>query len=130
MIFKAHPDVQLRSDSARYNCVGMVFAHRRAWVEDTEIRALLKQDGYRRLPNFSALMDGDVVVYCVERGGRLAASHVAVMVRRVVVTAADEGSGIVVLSKWGNHGEYVHRMEDVHPALGRPAEFWSEREQS
>jgi len=108
----------------------MAFAHRRAWIEDEQIRPILAHDGYRRLPEFSLAEEGDIIVYVSMQNGRLAPSHVAVVLQRKIVESSDDWSGIMVLSKWGQHGEYIHRMEDVHLYLGRPEECWTERKRS
>ena len=123
----AAPPTRLRSETARYNCVGLVFANRRAWIEDSQIRTLLVADGYKRLADASSLMEGDVVVYVDATDGRAVPVHVAVVLNKTLLGVDDAWSGVMVLSKWGLHGEYIHRMESVPIFLGRPAEYWTER---
>jgi hypothetical protein len=41
-----HPGRDVRSLSAVYNCIGMVFANRRAWVEPEQVPMILEDDGY------------------------------------------------------------------------------------
>jgi hypothetical protein len=34
---------------------------------------------------------------------------------------------LMVLSKWGADGEYIHALGDVPALLGVPREFWTDR---
>ena len=58
----AFPQIQLRSLSATYNCVGLVFASRRAFVDIDEAPGILADDGYRRVARDEVVI-GDLVVY-------------------------------------------------------------------
>ena len=110
---------QIRSTSAYpYNCVGMIFASRRAWIEIDYIYDILREDGYREIePN--AVMIGDIVLY--KRGDEN--THVGL----IVEIDRELGDSIRVLSKWGMDGEFLHFMPNVPEIFGRPAEFWTER---
>jgi hypothetical protein len=68
-------------------------------------------------------MPGDLVVYETAPGD---ISHIAVVVSNAP-NLEDGTSRIGVLSQWGSHGEYLHEYQDVHPSLGKPVRFYSER---
>jgi hypothetical protein len=44
-----HPTARVRSLSATYNCIGMVIANRRAWVDTSDLLRVLQEDGLRLL---------------------------------------------------------------------------------
>lgn len=122
-IFSAeHPSLRPRSLSSTYNCVGMVFASRRTWVDPRWIPQILRDDGYRKTTREESEC-GDVVLY---RDPRDKIVHVGLVVCRRVVTRANEPD-ILVLSQWGSDGEYFHDIDDVSEMLGSPQEFWTER---
>jgi hypothetical protein len=116
------PAARVRSPSARYNCMGMVFAARRVWVDITDVTRILEEDGYSRLDDEASLQIGDLVVYA--RGG--AVSHVA-LVARVEPLARGGRPLITMLSQWGADGEYFHPLADVPPLCGAPYQFWTDR---
>ena len=118
-----HPDAKLRSLRSSYNCMGMVFANRRVWVNPEHMGMILRDDGYRRVVNESELQQGDVVVYRDSSGQ---VSHVG-LVAEVNPNIKDANFEISVLSQWGATGEYIHRIDDVTPILGHFSEFWTER---
>lgn len=102
-----------------YNCVGMIFASRRAFIEIDYIYDILEHDGYRGIGR-NAVTAGDVVVY--KDSGQ--PTHVALVIETVLVGSS---VSIKVLSKWGKDGELEHLVENVPPQLGRPLEFFTER---
>src|SRR5262245_49345096 len=58
-----HQGLTLRSISAHpYNCVGMIFSSRRAWIDILHIYQLLSEDGYREI-KYDDVERGDVMVY-------------------------------------------------------------------
>src|SRR5580700_7258569 len=63
MMRKAHPTLVPRSLDATYNCVGMVFANRRTWIEPDQVQLVFDDDGYRKLDRMNDAMPGDVAVY-------------------------------------------------------------------
>ena len=93
----------LRSITGTYNCVGMVFASRRTWVQPDELAPIFGDDGYREIADSEA-MEGDIVLY---RDGSGDPCHVGVVFQRTtdVSSATTE---LIVLSKWGANGEYLH----------------------
>src|SRR5438552_4240440 len=59
-----YPEIIIRSVTAVYNCVGMVFGVRRTWIDPDQIPMILEDDGYRHLPGLWDLARiGDVVIY-------------------------------------------------------------------
>lgn len=114
------PLARLRSITNTYNCVGMVFASRRTWVDTEEIHLILNEDGYRRV---EAPEVGDIAIY---RNPNNEIKHVAT----VLDNRAFEAGGtpiVMVLSKWGGDGEYIHAADYVPEYLGRPTDYWTER---
>lgn len=114
------PVARLRSLTATYNCVGMVFASRRTWVEPEEIRKILADDGYRQIADTSACV-GDVVLYTDDQGNLV---HVGLVASVDIVGSVRT---INVMSKWGRDGEYIHPVQAVPHLCGRPSEFWTDR---
>jgi hypothetical protein len=117
-----HPDARLRSITAVYNCMGLIFASRRTWIDTTSLMMILQADGYKRVSELSELQPGDVVVY----RNHDEVSYVAVVLamKPEIVTASWK---ITVISKWGGDGEYIHDIKDVPPLYGQPVEFWTDR---
>jgi hypothetical protein len=103
---KRFPDairaVQRQPANGIYNCHGLTFLVRRAWLtEDAELDKVIADDGYADVA-LNQLMPGDVVVYYGDSGG---ISHTGIVIR------IDDMNGITVpwvLSKWGDGGEYLH----------------------
>ena len=114
---------RLRSLTATYNCIGMAFANRRTCIEPEHVPMILKDDEYATVSTVAAVMPGDLVVYETAPGD---ISHVAVVVSNDA-NLQDGTSRVRVLSQWGSHGEYLHHYQDVHPSLGKPVRFYSER---
>jgi hypothetical protein len=98
----------------------MIFAARRAWIEIDHIERLLREDGYRGITK-SQVVAGDIVLYRNEQGDL---THVA------LVSFVDHGLGsnIKVISKWGLEAEFIHFEDDVPVMLGRPVEYYTERQ--
>jgi len=122
IVMENHPGRVLRSLSSNYNCVGMAFANRRTCIEPEQVPMILEEDGYIEITQPASVITGDVVLY--ERDGEI--THVAIVVTNDPVIA-DGSSNINVLSQWGFDGEYLHDYRDVHPSLGVPVRFYSER---
>lgn len=118
-----HPNRKLRSLSSEYNCVGMVFAARRTWIEPEHVEWILQEDGYRQVAREADLDVGDVVVY---RDGDSQVCHVGIIFS-IAMNVGSADWQITVLSQWGADGEYLHDIYDVHPSLGEPSEFWTDR---
>jgi len=115
----ANPRRRLRSVDNTYNCVGMIFASRRAWIESTEFDWIAAQDGYLRVSQPEV---GDLVVY----RRNAVVEHVGVILEKSVQAVG----GYRTLSKWGADGEFVHDIDDLPELLissGLSTEYWSER---
>jgi hypothetical protein len=103
-----------------YNCVGMVFAVRRTWIEPEHLPLIYADDEYRIVPVPDT---GDVAVYRDQSGD---IQHLGVVVS-VAIDIETARRNITVLSKWGGNGEYVHAVDDVPGVFGRATEFWTDR---
>ena len=116
--------IQTRSLRSTYNCVGMVFANRRTWVEPEHLQVILEEDNYRKLADINELQRGDVVVYHDEDGD---ISHVGIVIA-IGLWQSDETRDVFVLSQWGRDGEYFHLVNDVPYYLGQADEYWTDRQ--
>jgi hypothetical protein len=117
---RAYPAIRPRSIRNTHNCFGLVFANRRTCIEeDSEIRKILHDDEYQRIPR-SELQPGDVVLYAVD-AGRI--DHAAIVLQPEVRSPSE----IFVLSAWGQDGEYIHPIDQLPEILGRATEFWTDR---
>lgn len=116
------PDIDNRSLDATYSCVGMIFAIRRAWIEDEHLEWLLAEDGYIEVENPKV---GDLIVYRNDRGK---AMHVGVIMERALEAERAEWR-FRVLSQWGQDGEFLHAASDVPALFGDHKHFYSERKQ-
>lgn len=121
---KARPNARLRSFSGVYNCIGMVIASRRTWVDPEDLLRVLKEDGYRKLANESEAVCGDVVVYRDASGD---VCHAGIVLGKNRYDPENPRDTLVVLSKWGGEGEYEHDASHVPIPCGKPAEYWTDR---
>jgi hypothetical protein len=112
-----HPQATLRSNTSTYNCMGLVFAARRTHIDVDLLDAFLADDEWRQLADVASLQAGDVVIYRLN--GRR--SHVG------VVSRLRQDGTIVMLSKWGDAGEYFHEIRDVPAFCGVPSEYYTDR---
>ncbi len=121
---EGHPNATLRSSTAVYNCMGLVFASRRTWVFVDQLEIIIKDDGFVKLSNINEVNTGDIVLY--KHNGEVA--HVGIVTH--VGSIIPSGRPVVtVLSKWGGHGEYVHSVNDVPEEFGEEKEYWTERKE-
>jgi len=120
------PGLSTRSLSATYNCYGMVFANRRTMILfEEDVQVILDDDGYRKLPDRSAAIVGDVIVY--RKAPKRVIEHAGLIIdiRKI---HKDSGTEIIVLSQWGGEGEYLHREDHVPEEIfGQHREYYSER---
>src|SRR5437867_2806150 len=56
IVLEGHPEVRPRSLTATYNCIGMVFANRRTWIEPEHVSMILADDGYAEVAALAAVM--------------------------------------------------------------------------
>ena len=122
LITSRYSTARLRSRSSQYNCVGMVLASRRVWVEIDYLMQILTDDGYREIA-IQRVKAGDLVIY---REPDRTITHVGQVWSHDPVVANGSWKTIV-LSQWGQDGEYFHEVNDVHPRLGHASEYWTER---
>jgi hypothetical protein len=120
---KSFPDLITRSVTAIYNCVGMVFATRRTWVDTSLVYKLLADDGYERLTSIDDAQVGDVAVYKTSTGTVM---HVGVFIEKNADVQRARFS-FRILSKWGPWAEFIHRPDEVFPAWGTLSEVWTDR---
>lgn len=110
--------VEPLSSGSIYNCMGMVFASRRASIDVDQAMFIYREDGYTTHPTNSAQV-GDVAVY------RLAGNitHVGFV---VFVNKYDPNSFplIRVASQWGHNGEFLHDHDKVPRDYGQLTEVW------
>lgn len=123
LVLKYHHTAVTRSLTGLYNCMGMVFATRRTWVDTNQLSIILKDDDYHKLTSIENVIVGDVIIYKGEEGQ---VTHVG-LVSRVEANLTDGSKTITILSQWGHDGEYFHRIDDVNPFLGVPTEAWTDR---
>jgi hypothetical protein len=83
-----------------YNCHGWVFVGGRHWLRGREVEQVLRDNDYRRV---SQPGPGDVAVYRDDSG--------AVVHSGLVRTVTAEGL-VLVESKWGGRGRYLHPPDD------------------
>jgi hypothetical protein len=117
-----HVSLVPRSHSSCYNCMGMVFASRRTWVEPDQLAMILREDGFRKIEPSEAVR-GDIVVY---RDGSGGVAHVGLVLSKYA-DVKDASWKVEVLSQWGADGEFFHDAYDVPSLLGTPQEYWTER---
>lgn len=103
-----------------YNCVGMIFSSRRAWIEIDELQQILNDDNYGKI-SLEQLDTGDIVIYTKNSVRR----HIGLVTH--IERERNEIRNIVVLSKWGADGEIEHYLNAVPKGYGDPTEFWSEK---
>jgi len=121
-----HPGLRVRSLDSTYNCVGMVFANRRTWIEPDELPLIFADDGYKRLTRMEDAVAGDIAVYR-DSAGEITHVGVIIETRSDLAELTARGVRFQILSQWGRDGEYLHDAEDVDARLGRLSEIWSER---
>lgn len=118
------PNIETRSLDSSYNCVGMVFAFRRAWVETEHVVSLLEDDEYHEVSRRDS-MPGDLIVYYADEH-RERVKHVGIIIEKSKdIKIADWA--IRVISKWGRMGEYLHCEKDVPILFGTTCVYYSER---
>ena len=127
----SHPEIVLRNTTAVYNCLGLVFAARRTWIEglqserlDEIFQMIVEDDELRPLRLEEAPVIGDLLIYRNTDG---TFAHIGTVVK-AESNLAQAKFDLLIMSKWGKHGEYIHRENDVSPRLGTPSEIYTDRE--
>ena len=119
----SYPNIKLRSLDSSYNCIGMVFAFRRAWIEPCQVSKLLEDDEYQVVSR-QHTMPGDLVVYY--RQDKICHMGIIFGIEQDVANAE---LNILVLSKWGYDGEYLHQERDVPIQYGNTLVYFSEKKE-
>ena len=120
-----HSQIDLRSATAVYNCLGMVFGARRTWIDEGFLKQILLEDDYRPVLDKSSLRVGDIVIY---RHDDNSFAHIGI-ITQIQIDFKNANRLITVMSKWGQHPEYFHVIDDVPLRLGKPKEFWTDRKE-
>lgn len=92
-------------------------------METDRVPMILREDDYHSVLRTDQLQPGDLVLYRNDRGEMV---HIGVVlaIEPDIETASFK---VMVLSKWGGEGEYVHAQDRVPSLLGHPSEYLSER---
>ncbi|MBI5949412.1 MAG: hypothetical protein HY875_14835 [Chloroflexi bacterium] len=118
-------------ESLQYNCAGLVFAARRGWLTEDQqseqkegaadfgrvVLRILEADGLRRRGGGEPVREGDIVLYAHE--GTI--EHVGCVISRLDPVFRKP----MVLSKWGDAGEYLHDIDNVAAHLGAVHSVWT-----
>jgi hypothetical protein len=123
MIRRDFPQAEIRSVTATYNCVGMVFACRRTCIEPEEIETFLRDDEYMQLSTLNEAQIGDIVIY---RDTHNIRQHIGIVCTRIenLISATVQ---FKILSKWGPWAELIHDPQDIYRPWGTLAEVWTDR---
>jgi hypothetical protein len=98
---KKYPRIVKRvNKNNTYNCHGLVFASRRTNIDDPdEVKKIINEDNYQIIDKKSVL-PGDIIIYKKEGDSEHSG---------IVVGKPEEPFYIpLILSKWGQMGEYIH----------------------
>jgi hypothetical protein len=117
---RRHPFATPRTQvSGFYNCHGLVFAGRRAGIDDYSlIDRILREDCFEHV-TLQDLLPGDIAIYYDNQSGE--AIHSAVVVS--VPTPDNPLEVITVISKWGTGREYLHKLSDCEYSATSRVEF-------
>ena len=118
------PSATLRSANSLYNCMGLVFAARRTWVETDHLAMILREDEYRRVRELAMVEIGDLVVYRNQSDQSI--THIGIIIEKTPEVRTGQWE-ITILSKWGRAGEYFHPLHDVPDVFGEPSDYWTDR---
>ncbi len=116
---------QLRSSVSIYNCVGMVFASRRTWIDIDLIKWILIEDGYHPFSELGNSKSGDLVLYRDTLTKEYV--HVGMIIGEKLLLEGSSQSEIWVISQFGKHGEWIHPLEHVLPNYKGGLELWTDR---
>lgn len=113
-----HPNAKIRSLSDYpYNCMGLVFASRRAVISIEHVYRILKEDGFRQISRNQCVV-GDIVLYKNDNEP----THIG-----IITYITKSPTSFTVLSRWGFDAEFEHFMDDVPQLYGNATEFYTER---
>lgn len=117
-----HPNAILRSATQKYDCMGMVFASRRTWIDIGSLDLILREDEYVKLDSIDEAELGDVVIY----GTDISLKHVGILIR-IEPNIIEGTKEYYILSQWGADCEWIHQIDDVPDLYGKVKEVWSDR---
>jgi hypothetical protein len=92
--------IQTGPSDVAYNCHGWVFADGHYWVRSRFVETILKDNGYQAVEQPKA---GDVAVF---------RNHLGEVTHSGLVRASGKDGNVLLESKWGRYGRYVHTPED------------------
>ena len=119
-----HARIVARSLSSVYNCFGLAFASRRtAIVDGAQVESILADDGYKLVGQDKALR-GDVVLYRDRDSNEII--H-AGLISEIRTRLDDSVAERIVISQWGQDGEYEHPEVSVPTRLAGRIEYWTMR---
>lgn len=126
-----------REPSRMFNCHGMTFANRRTRVQGlgqslvdiidnttTLLKNILSDDNYREV-DLGYLEAGDIVVYRSDVNKSIL--HTGLVYQVDTPFGDPTTSVLLVLSKWGENGEYLHGLHETPYVDAPDIEFWTER---
>jgi len=100
-----------------YDCHGWTFTGGSDWINDDQVQQILNDNGYQSV-ELGAVLVGDLVIY----------RHEGNITHSGVVTEVDEnGMPILIESKWGRLGRYLHAPDRVPPNYGQPQYYHTAR---
>jgi len=91
-----------------FNCHGKTFGKKECLIDNVEVPKILEDNGYNLV--VGPTQAGDLIVYRDRNG---AVAHTG-----FVHEVDAEGKIILVQSKWGRLGDYLHPMDKVPPEYG------------
>jgi hypothetical protein len=95
-----------------YNCHGWVFTGGRSWIRGQSVEAILQDNGYRETKR---PMIGDL---CIYRDNRGEVAHSA------IVRGLGEKGVVLLESKWGKLGRYIHMAHENHAYTGHDHRYY------
>jgi len=103
--------IQTAPADLKYNCHGWVFTGGQYWLRSNAIETILKDNAYRAVKNPRA---GDVAVF---RNNLGEVTHTG------LVRAGSKEGALLIESKWGRFGRYVHTADD-HGYRGQEVTYY------
>ena len=118
-----HPNIQFRSISNTYNCMGLIFASRRTTIPSfDQLKQILSDDEYEPVNEHRDVKIGDIVIYFDEN---TEPTHIGYVIR-IDINIDLATFEFKILSKWGYDGEYLHDIDDIPESYGKDYKFYSE----
>jgi hypothetical protein len=124
-IAEIYVNARIRSVSATYNCIGMIFGARRTWIDPDQLSLIFRDDGYFVVRRRCDVMPGDLVVYRKDPVGDI--EHIAMVIRVHVIVQKRGEREIECLSQWGEGTECIHKEEQVPTLFGPHRQYYTER---